>query len=401
MREVIISEREEGQRLDRYLEKYMPDAPKSFFYKMMRKKNIVLNGKKVSGSERIQTGDQIKLFLADETIDGFRSGKKAQEVDLGAQHLSQAKRPTNGARQMPQAKRPTNGAQQMPQAKRLEKGARQGKIELQQGHYDRNLPPLQIVYEDAQFLVVNKPVGVLSQKADRNDRSIVEQITDYLADNAADDTFRPGICNRLDRNTSGLIVAGKTVRALQDINKRFKERTICKYYLCVVHGSVSKKQYLKGYLEKDSRTNKVTVRQQPGPNSVPIATEYLPLQQGVYQGESFTLLQVHLITGKSHQIRAHLASIGHPLVGDVKYSTKRASAFDREQLHQRVQLLHAWQLIFTAHGKEYVWKAELPDNFAQVLRRLGIEIKCSYCTIHKELRELCHLGIQEDFEALC
>lgn len=375
MREVIISEREEGQRLDRYLEKYMPDAPKSFFYKMMRKKNIVLNGKKVSGSERIQTGDQIKLFLADETIEGFRSGKKAQEVDLGAQHLSQAKRLEKGARQMPQAKRPTNGAQQMPQAKRLENGARQGKIELQQGHYDRNLPPLQIVYEDAQFLVVNKPVGVLSQKADRNDRSIVEQITDYLADNAADDTFRPGICNRLDRNTSGLIVAGKTVRALQDMNKRFKERTICKYYLCVVHGSVLKKQYLKGYLEKDSRTNKVTVRQQPGPNSVPIATEYLPLQQGMYQGESFTLLQVHLITGKSHQIRAHLASIGHPLVGDVKYSTKRASAFDREQLHQRVQLLHAWQLIFTAHGKEYVWKAELPDNFAQVLRRLGMEIK--------------------------
>lgn len=375
MREVIISEREEGQRLDRYLEKYMPDAPKSFFYKMMRKKNIVLNGKKVSGSERIQTGDQIKLFLADETIEGFRSGKKAREVDLGAQHLSQAKRPTNGAQHLSQAKRPTNGARQMPQAKRLEKGARQGKIELQQGHYDRNLPPLQIVYEDAQFLVVNKPVGVLSQKADRNDRSIVEQITDYLADNAADDTYRPGICNRLDRNTSGLIVAGKTVRALQDMNKRFKERTICKYYLCVVHGSVSKKQYLKGYLEKDSRTNKVTVRQQPGPNSVPIATEYLPLQQGMYQGESFTLLQVHLITGKSHQIRAHLASIGHPLVGDVKYSTKRASAFDREQLHQRVQLLHAWQLIFTAHGKEYVWKAELPDNFAQVLRRLGMEIK--------------------------
>ena len=375
MREVIISEREEGQRLDRYLEKYMPDAPKSFFYKMMRKKNIVLNGKKVSGSERIQTGDQIKLFLADETIEGFRLGKKAQEVDLGAQHLSQAKRPTNGAQHLSQAKRPTNGARQMPQAKRLEKGARQGKIELQQGHYDRNLPPLQIVYEDAQFLVVNKPVGVLSQKADRNDRSIVEQITDYLADNAADDTFRPGICNRLDRNTSGLIVAGKTVRALQDMNKRFKERTICKYYLCVVHGSVSKKQYLKGYLEKDSRTNKVTVRQQPGPNSVPIATEYLPLQQGMYQGESFTLLQVHLITGKSHQIRAHLASIGHPLVGDVKYSTKRASAFDREQLHQRVQLLHAWQLIFTAHGKEYVWKAELPDNFAQVLRRFGMEIK--------------------------
>lgn len=375
MREVIISEREEGQRLDRYLEKYMPDAPKSFFYKMMRKKNIVLNGKKVSGSERIQTGDQIKLFLADETIEGFRSGKKAQEVDLGAQQMPQAKRLEKGARQMPQAKRPTNGARQMSPAKRLEKGARQGKIELQQGHYDRNLPPLQIVYEDAQFLVVNKPVGVLSQKADRNDRSIVEQITDYLADNAADDTFRPGICNRLDRNTSGLIVAGKTVRALQDMNKRFKERTICKYYLCVVHGSVLKKQYLKGYLEKDSRTNKVTVRQQPGPNSVPIATEYLPLQQGMYQGESFTLLQVHLITGKSHQIRAHLASIGHPLVGDVKYSTKRASAFDREQLHQRVQLLHAWQLIFTAHGKEYVWKAELPDNFAQVLRRLGIETK--------------------------
>ena len=191
MKELIIHDNEAGQRLDKLLAKYLNLAGKGFLYKMMRKKNIVLNGKKVSGSERIQTGDQIKLFLADETIEGFRSGKKAQEVDLGAQHLSQAKRPTNGARQMSQAKR-------------LEKGARQGKIELQQGHYDRNLPPLQIVYEDAQFLVVNKPVGVLSQKADRNDRSIVEQITDYLADNVADDTFRPGICNRLDRNTSGL-----------------------------------------------------------------------------------------------------------------------------------------------------------------------------------------------------
>ena len=375
MRELMISEREEGQRLDRYLEKYMPDAPKSFFYKMMRKKNIVLNGKKVSGSERIQTGDQIKLFLADETIEGFRSGKKTQEVDLGAQQMPRAKRLGKDARQMSRAKRSENGAQHLPQAKRSENGARQSKMGLQQGRSGRNLPPLQIVYEDAQFLVVNKPVGVLSQKADRNDRSIVEQITDYLADNAVDDTFRPGICNRLDRNTSGLIVAGKTVRALQDMNKRFKDRTIRKYYLCVVHGSVSQKQYLKGYLEKDSRTNKVTVRQQPSPNSVPIATEYLPLQQGMYQGEPFTLLQVHLITGKSHQIRAHLASIGHPLVGDVKYSTKRASAFDRERLHQRVQLLHAWQLIFTAHGKEYVWKAELPSNFVQVLRRLGMETK--------------------------
>ena len=82
MREVIISEREEGQRLDRYLEKYMPDAPKSFFYKMMRKKNIVLNGKKVSGSERIQTGDQIKLFLADETIEGFRSGRRVGTCEI-------------------------------------------------------------------------------------------------------------------------------------------------------------------------------------------------------------------------------------------------------------------------------------------------------------------------------
>ena len=167
MREVIISEREEGQRLDRYLEKYMPDAPKSFFYKMMRKKNIVLNGKKVSGSERIQTGDQIKLFLADETIEGFRSGKKAQEVDLGAQQMPQAKRLEKGARQMPQAKRPTNGARQMSPAKRLEKGARQGKIELQQGHYDRNLPPLQIVYEDAQFLVVNKRTEMTGRSLNR------------------------------------------------------------------------------------------------------------------------------------------------------------------------------------------------------------------------------------------
>lgn len=324
MREIKITGRESGQRLDRYLEKYMPDAPKSFFYKMLRKKNIVLNGKKSTGKERIEEGDSIKLFLADETIENFRSTVN----------------------------------QKKPQT------------------MVKTKDPLVVVYEDDEVLVVNKPVGVLSQKADKNDRSMVEMIVDHLQKEGGEDTFRPGICNRLDRNTSGLVVAGKTVRSLQEMNRLFQERTINKRYLCIVHGRLTKKQHLEGYLVKDSIRNKVTVSSTAGPDAVPIATEYEPLQWGELQGETYTLLQVHLITGKSHQIRAHLASNGHPLLGDVKYSTPKWIQADKQHFRQSMQLLHAWKLQvpegakLQAAGRE--WKAALPKHFYNIMQRLNM-----------------------------
>lgn len=322
MRELVVTSREEGQRLLRYLEKYMQKAPKSFFYKMFRKKNIVLNKKKVTGTERIQDGDVVQLFLSDETIENFRQAKQTETAER------------------PKLKEPP-----------------------------------EIVYEDADLLIVNKPAGLLSQKADKDDVSLVEWVVWYLSGEQAEDTFRAGICNRLDRNTSGLVVAGKSVRGLQEMNRYFKERTIRKYYLCIVHGELKENRRITGFLSKNTANNTVHIERESGKNRVQIETEYEPLQWGSYQGEEFTLLRVHLITGKSHQIRAHLASIGYPLVGDVKYSTPRLTDFDKASFHQSCQLLHAWELQLpeTATLSSKVWRAKLPQTFVQIMTKVGMK----------------------------
>ncbi|MCH5267515.1 MAG: RluA family pseudouridine synthase [Lachnospiraceae bacterium] len=345
MREITITDREEGQRLDRFLQKYMPVAPKSFFYKMLRKKNIVLNGKKATGTERIRKDDVVKMFLAEDTIEKFRgTAEKKHFAAPDGNHFSES---------------------------------------------------LDIVYEDSHVLVVNKPMGVLSQKSDKDDVSLVEMIEDYLSEEGDSDTFRPGICNRLDRNTTGLVVAGKSIRSLQAMNRLFQERKVRKYYLCIVHGVLKDEQRLEGYLSKDEdsntvsvsveRTDKYKLTEQSGSKGksgnkepVKIVTAYKPLQWGHYQGEEFTLLRVHLITGKSHQIRAHLASIGHPLVGDAKYSTKYFAEFDRKQFGQSWQLLHAWELHLpeesTLFSSDMVWQADLPEHFIKILIQLEMKL---------------------------
>lgn len=328
MRELRITEREEGQRLDRYLQKYMQRAPRNFLYKMFRKKNIVLNGKKVTGAERIQAGDTVKLFLAEETVENFREQKEA----------------------------PSQETSRQPQGAGGSRRQRSGELD--------------VVYEDAHVLVVNKPQGLLSQKADKTDVSLVELIGDYLSDGQPDDTFRAGICNRLDRNTSGLVVAGKTVRGLQRMNRYFKERLIRKYYLCLVHGKLETSQRIEGYLTKDTLRNTVRVASEAGKNAVQIMTEYEPLQQVCYRGKMFTLLRVHLITGKTHQIRAHLAAIGYPLAGDVKYSSSDLAEWDKVQLGLRCQLLHAWEL-YLPDGT--VWRAAPPHQFVQIIEQVGMQ----------------------------
>ena len=182
MKETIIKENESGQRLDKYLKKYLPQAPGSFIYKMLRKKNITLNGKKAAGQEKLNTGDSIKFFLAEETIDKFTGNAAASES--------------------------------YPVKKDLE-----------------------IIYEDDNILLINKPAGMLSQKAKKEDVSLVEYVIGYLLSNGSVTkeellTFHPGICNRLDRNTSGMVVAGKSLAGLQIMGEAFKERTLAKYYLC-------------------------------------------------------------------------------------------------------------------------------------------------------------------------
>jgi 23S rRNA pseudouridine955/2504/2580 synthase len=317
MQSLIVSKNEAGQRLDKLLSKYLNLAEKSFFYKMMRKKNITLNGRKCEGSEKLVEGDEIKLFLSDETIEKF-SQVKLQKVK---------------------------------------------KVSLN------------IIYEDDHILLVNKPAGMLSQKAKEADESLVEYMIDYLVSSGQLSTeqlrsFRPSVCNRLDRNTSGLVVGGKSLAGLQLMSASFKDRSIHKYYQCVVKGQITDKQMITGYLTKSETSNQVTVHKQEVPGSAPIATEYEPVK---WQ-EGYTLLKVTLITGRPHQIRAHLSSIGHPLVGDYKYGDSKVNEEAKKLYHIQSQLLHSYQVTFPklpeplAYLSGRTFYAPLPKTFSKICK---------------------------------
>lgn len=316
MQEIIVTANEAGQRFDKLLAKYLNEAPKSFLYKMLRKKNIVLNGKKATGSEKLQIGDSIKLFLSDETIEKFSKC-----------------------------------------------------------HVLRAVGNIDIIYEDEHILLINKPVGVLSQKAKPDDVSMVEMVTSYLLNSGQlkeEDLrkFKPSVCNRLDRNTSGMIVAGKTLFGLQNMGELFKKRTIQKYYLCLVEGIVKERQYIKGYLEKDEKSNKVMIFAKDGEGRLPIETEYIPIRYG----KDCTLLEVHLITGRTHQIRAHLSANHHPIIGDYKYGNHQVNSYYRSKYGLESQFLHAYRLVMPKEsafenlgGKE--WRASLPKLFTEILEQ--------------------------------
>ena len=311
MREIIITKTESNQRLSKMLGRYLGKAPSSFIYKMLRKKNITLNGKKALGNEVLKTGDEVKIYLAEETIGKFA----ADEVSI---------------------------------------------TDFQ----------LDIIYEDEHIILVNKPVGILSQKAKESDESMVEHIISYLLKEGKITKesllkFRPSICNRLDRNTSGIITAGKTLTGARELSRLFKEGGLLKYYLCIVVGEVLEGAGVKGYLHKDNEKNavKITYNKQEDEmaycevnngkasdreishsriNYNEIETKYWPIKTN---GE-ITLLKVHLITGKTHQIRAHLASLGHPILGDYKYGNVKINELYKEKYGLESQLLHASQLIF-------------------------------------------------------
>ena len=325
MKEIIVTDKEAGQRFDKYLGKYLEKAGKSFVYKMLRKKNITLNGKKAEGSERLNEGDVIKLFLADETIEKFTSGVEEATVAL-------------------------NPA------------------------LEEEMEELNIIYEDDKVLIINKPAGMLSQKARPEDITLVEHIIAYLLKSGSLTTeqmkgFRPGISNRLDRNTSGIIVAGKSLEGLQVMGELFKDRSLDKYYYCIVKGVVEKKEQIEGYLYKNHSHNKVTISKEPQEGSEYIKTQYEPVKIT----DEYTLLKVKLITGKSHQIRAHLQSIGHPIIGDGKYGDVRVNKFFKKNYKLKHQLLHAAELHFPNMKEGFeglsgkVVKAPFPDYFEAII----------------------------------
>lgn len=315
MKEFIIKPNEANQRFDKYLKKLLPNATGGFLYKMLRKKNITCNNAKATGNEILAQGDIIKIFLSDETFEKFSKDPKALQGEYEA-------------------------------LKKL------------------TLKGLQVVYEDEDILVVNKPANMLSQKAEPKDISANERILGYLIQKGELDfdtflTFRPSICNRLDRNTTGLLLAGKSLKGLQALSEDLKNRDMKKFYRAVVCGEVKDNAYLKGYLWKDEARNQVKItEEQTREDASYIETSY----EVIKSTKDHSILEIHLITGKTHQIRAHLASIGHPIIGDLKYGRKDANEKYKKLYQVDHQLLHAYRVEFP---KGLTLTAPEPKEFAR------------------------------------
>lgn len=340
-KEFQINTNEAGQRLDKYLAKLLPQAGKSFLYKMLRKKNITVNGKKAEGGTHLAVGDRVNVFFSDETFEKFSPGFHAS--------MSETEK----------IQKPTPFTEHTRRAARIKK---------------ENLPKLDVLFEDDDILVINKPAGMLSQKTEADDISVNDLVLQYLLDNGSLTqrdlrTFRPSVCSRLDRNTSGILIAGKSLRGLQEMSRLLRERLIDKYYICIVSGLLTKPANLKGLLIKDEKENKVKVFQlgsAPSTDSRYIETEYRPLRHF----GSCTMLEARLITGRSHQIRAHLASIGHPVICDAKYGDPLLNSQFRTEAGIRYQLLHAQRIVFP-DGREIT--APLPEDFQRAKQFFQID----------------------------
>jgi len=321
MRTITINKNDSGQRLDKFLLKRFKTMPKSLMHKYLRTKYIKLNGKKCTPEVFVNEGDVLTLYIKDEF---FVENKKEYEF--------------------------------MKASKKLD-----------------------LVYEDENILLIDKKQGVIVHQDKNYDADcVVNRVQRYLYekgeyDPQSDKSFSPALVNRIDRNTSGIIIGAKNAMALRTLNEKVRTREIRKFYLCVVKGKLKKKtDTLKGYLYKNESKNTVKVSNNEIKNSKEIITKYNVLS---YDKElNLSLCEIELLTGRTHQIRAHMAYIGHPLLGDEKYGDK---ALNR-RFHQNHQLLCSYKLKFDfvdsnnnlqyLNGKEFslkeIWFCE--DNLITI-----------------------------------
>lgn len=311
MTEITVAKNDAGQRADRFLNKAYPNLTLPLICKLMRKKRIKLNGAKAEPNTKLREGDVFRFYLSDELLSKEQS---ARENDF------------------------------------------------------RTVPSeLSIIYEDENLLLVDKPVGmVVHEDNDNTADTLINRILCYLwkkgeYDPENEQSFVPALCNRIDRNTCGIVIAAKTAEALRVLNQKIRDRELVKLYLCVVSGTPSRREaILTAYLKKLPEENRVIISDKKQPDYLTIQTKYRVLES---RGEQ-SLVEVDLLTGRTHQIRAHFAHIGNPLLGDGKYGVNKLN----KALGYRYQALCSYKLIFRfttdageleyLNGREF----EIPDR---------------------------------------
>ena len=289
MRILEIRKNDAGQRLDKFLQKAVKTLPIPLMYRLIRQKKIKVNRKRAEQNYVLQEGDTVQLFISEDFF--------------------------------------------------TEEG--------QKNDFMRLKPRLHIVYEDENMMLVDKKPGMPVHADDgQSTDTLIDHVKAYLYqkgeyDPTLEQSFAPALCNRIDRNTGGIVIAAKTAEALRILNEKIREDKLKKQYYCVCHGIFQKKQAtLTGWLVKDSAKNTVTVYDKK-PNH-PEAKDIITKYRVVKEKDGLSLLEVHLVTGRTHQIRAHLSHIGHPLLGDGKYGVNRS---DREKGY-KFQALYSHSLTF-------------------------------------------------------
>ena len=356
MHEVIITSADTNRRLDKFLFMYLNNAPHSFIYKLLRKKRIKLNGKRAQGGELLQAGDSLEFYLSHATLAGCRTLHSVDDIVMTAKDACET------AHIEPSSSSATRNT---------------GISAPSGGLCD--VIPLDIIFEDEHLLVVNKPAGIPSHGGMKGKTThLLAQILQYLRQTGSyppDATFTPALCNRLDVNTSGLVLCGKNYQAIRAVNTLLANASgIDKEYLAVVDGELHGNAILNGIYNKDSATNIASVTNTSlvadivdianTSNTAQVITAYKSL--AVKNGRS--LLSVSPITGRSHQIRAHLAAIGHPLSGDKKYGGKPISYSNAQLLHCRHITLSETNNLPYTNGIS--WSADPPENFKRCLHEL-------------------------------